>query len=561
MTMIDQNVTALTALGADYEIVTKTVRGQPMRVYKRSPKNIAIVIHQARAFGAAECIVYKDQRLTYNDFFDRADRLSGWLQKEAGIKPGQSVAICMKNNPEWMISFAAIANIGAVSVLVNSRGQGSVMQMAIEDTDSVFLIADNKRLHKLRDAGSELPALCPDCDGTLAGVTAFTDVMKHPAEFEKVKRQSEDPAAMFFTSGTTGRAKAAVMTHRNIITGVANTRLAINTMYLKMARQYGMEFEAFKAHIPQTVAMMVFPLFHVSGCTATFLATLKSGGKMVMMDRWSGEEAARLIDVEKVSSFGGVPTMHWDLVRAAKETSYDLSSIQAISCGGQALPLGLLHEIRETFPNVIIGAGYGMTETSGAVSQSTGEAFVARPEASGQKLTLVDVKVTDEDGNELPQGAIGEFWVRGPTVMKEYYKRPDANAKAFKDGWFRTGDIGKVDEDGYLTVVDRKTDMVISGGENIYCAEVEQVLGKHPAVRQVVTFGVPDDRLGERLVASFVVDGQVSASDLMAYAKENLAAYKVPTDITVQTSLFELNAMGKVEKHKVRETYKNKKAA
>ena len=168
---------------------------------------------------------------------------------------------------------------------------------------------------------------------------------------------------------------------------------------------------------------------------------------------------------------------------------------------------------------------------------------------------MVDIKVTDEAGHKLPEGEIGEFWVRGPTVIKQYYRRPEANAKAFKDGWYRTGDIGKLDADGYLTVVDRKTDMVISGGENIYCAEVEQALGRHPAVRQVTTFGVPDDRLGERLVAGFVVEGQVTADDLMDYAKDNLATYKVPTDIIVQATSFVLNAMGKIEKHKVRAAY------
>jgi len=360
---------------------------------------------------------------------------------------------------------------------------------------------------------------------------------------------------MFFTSGTTGRAKAAVMTHRNIITGLLTTQMAIASVFMTMAKQYGMSVEAFKAHIPQSCSIMVFPLFHVSGCIATFLSSMMSGGKLVMMNRWDADEALRLIEAKKISSFGGVPTMHWDLVNAAKDTQHDLSSLRSISCGGQALPLGLLAEIQATFPGVIIGAGYGMTEASGAVSQATGEGITSHPEASGQMLAMVDVKVTDEVGNELPTGEVGEFWVRGPTVIKEYYRRPEANAKAFKQGWYRTGDIGKLDSDGYLTVVDRKTDMVISGGENIYCAEVEQALGRHPAVRQATAFGVPDDRLGERLIAGFVIEGQLSSDDLMDYAKDNLAAYKVPTDIIVQESSFDLNAMGKIEKHKVRAAY------
>ena len=557
MKQSDPNITALMAPGAPYEVVSASVLGNEMRVFKNAPKNLADIFQVARGHGAAEFATLGDMRLTYDAFFDQADRLAGWLQNKANIKSGQSVAICMQNCPEWMAAFVAISNIGAVPVSVNSRGEGVVMTHAIQDADSVFVIADAKRLSALRKAGDELPAICVGgpTDQMLGDVTAYAAVMTSPTEYRVVSRQTDDPAAMFFTSGTTGRAKAAVMTHRNIITGLLTTQMAITSIFMTMAEQYGMTIEALKAQMPQSCSAMIFPLFHVSGCVSTFLSTLASGGKLVMMKRWDAKEALRLIETEKISSFGGVPTMHWDLVKEAKNTKRDLSSLRALSCGGQALPLGLLAEIRSTFPNVIIGAGYGMTEASGAVSQATGEGITSRPRASGQKLAMIDIKVTDEEGRDLPVGEIGEFWVRGPTVIKEYYRRPKANAKAFKDGWYRTGDIGKLDSEDYLTVVDRKTDMVISGGENIYCAEVEQALGRHDAVRQVTTFGVPDDRLGERLVAGFVVEGRVTPDDLMDYAKETLAAYKVPTDILIQANSFELNAMGKVEKHKVREAY------
>ena len=555
MKQSDPNITALMAPGAPYEVVNEFVLGHEMRVFKNAPENLTQIFEQARDYGPAEFVTLSDTRLTFHAFFDQADRLSNWLQKKSNVTPGQSVAICMQNCPEWMVAFVAISNIGGVPVSVNSRGEGIVMSQAIEDADSVLVIADVKRLKTLGEADCHLPVICVGGNVMSEDVTPYNDVMKSTPDYTPVFRQTDDPAAMFFTSGTTGRAKAAVMTHRNIITGLFTTQMAIASVFMKMAEQYGMTVEALKAQMPQGCSMMIFPLFHVSGCVATFLSSMASGGKLVMMERWNAQEALRLIESEKISSFGGVPTMHWDLVNAAKNTKHDLSSLRAISCGGQALPLGLLAEIRGTFPNAIIGAGYGMTEASGAVSQATGEGITSHPKASGQKLAMVDIKVTDEAGHKLPEGEIGEFWVRGPTVIKQYYRRPEANAKAFKDGWYRTGDIGKLDADGYLTVVDRKTDMVISGGENIYCAEVEQALGRHPAVRQVTTFGVPDDRLGERLVAGFVVEGQVTADDLMDYAKDNLATYKVPTDIIVQATSFVLNAMGKIEKHKVRAAY------
>jgi len=555
MKQFDPNITALMAPGAPYEVVMESIMGQDMRIFKNAPKNLPEIFEQSRKLGAAEFLVLGETRLTFEAFFSQADRLASWLQDKANITPGQSVAICMKNCAEWMAAFVAISNIGAVPICVNSRGEGGVMYHAIQDADSVFVIADLKRLDSLIQAGCDLPAICVADDAISSDAMPYAEVMESEPNFNAVASKTDDAAVMFFTSGTTGRAKAAVMTHRNIITGLLTTQMAIDSVFMTMAKQYGMTAEAFKTHVPQSCSIMIFPLFHVSGCIAIFLSSLMSGGKLVMMNRWNAQEALRLIEVEKISSLGGVPTMHWDLVQAAKTTQYDLSSLRAISCGGQALPLGLLAEIQATFPGVIIGAGYGMTEASGAVSQATGEGITTRPKASGQLLAMVDVKVTDEAGQELQTGEIGEFWVRGPTVIKEYYRRPEANAKAFKNGWYRTGDIGKLDADGYLTVVDRKTDMVISGGENIYCAEIEQALGRHPAVRQVTTFGVPDDRLGERLVAGFVVDGPLSSNELMDYANENLAAYKIPTDIIVQSASFELNAMGKIEKHKVRAAY------
>jgi len=268
-----------------------------------------------------------------------------------------------------------------------------------------------------------------------------------------------------------------------------------------------------------------------------------------------------LIEKEKVTTFSGVPTMHWDVLRAPNFDAYDLSSIMSISCGGQALPLNLLSEIRERFPRAFIGAGYGMTETCGAISQANGEAFLANPKASGQVLPMVDVQIVDEQGNVCATGETGEIWTKGATLMKGYYGKPDETAAAMSGDWFKTGDIGRLDENGYIYIVDRKTDMVISGGENIYCAEVEQILGQHPDIVQISTFGVPDDRLGERLIACVVVQGKTDVDDVTAFAKDNLAAYKVPTDITVQTEPFALNAMGKVEKQQLRTAYLAKRAA
>ena len=530
---------SLMAPGAPFEVVPKGA----VRVFKHAPEDMSAVFDRARQFGQAEFIVSGQRRLTFDDVFGAADGLSAWLLNDFGLKAGQSVGICMQNSPEWMIAFIAILNAGGVAVLVNSRGTGDTMSRAISDTDCVLIVGDEKRLSRLGDAG-------------YAGKTLSAADFSQPAtDFKPVRAKSEDLAAMFFTSGTTGVAKAAAIQHEALITGIMNTQMAMAGVFQKMANSYNIDAATLKAQMPQSCSLLIFPLFHTSGCSAVFMTALTTGGKLVLMDRWGAAEALALIEREKVTTFSGVPTMHWDVLRTSDFDTYDLSSLMALSCGGQALPLNLLAEIREAFPKAYIGGGYGMTETCGAISQANGEAYLANPSASGQALPMVDVQISGDDGQALPIGEVGEIWAKGATLMKGYYGRPEDTAASMSGEWFKTGDIGRLDENGYIYIVDRKTDMVISGGENIYCAELEQTLSRHPGILAIGTFGIPDDRLGERLIASVQVRDWVTADDIMAFAIENLATYKVPTDITIQTDPFELNAMGKIQKHKIREAY------
>lgn len=535
----DPIIDGLMAKGAPFEVVER----RAIRVFKHAPENMSAVFNRARRFGKAEFIVSGKRRLSFDNVFAAADGLSAWLLQDFDLKRGQSVAICMQNCPEWMIAFIAIINAGGVAVLINSRGTGETMLRAISDADCVLVMGDGKRLSRLEEAGY---------DGkTLSG----ENFPKPAADFTPVYAKSEDLAAMFFTSGTTGTAKAAAISHQALITGMMNTQMAMAAVFQKMAAAYNIDVETLRSQMPQSCSLLIFPLFHTSGCSALFMTALVTGGKLILMERWNADEALALIESEKITSFGGVPTMHWDLLRSPNFGNHDLSSLMSVSCGGQALPLNLLAEIREAFPRAYIGAGYGMTETCGAISQANGEAFLAKPSASGQVLPMVDVQITNDEGQALPVGEVGEIWTKGATLMDGYYGRPEETAASMSGDWFKTGDIGRLDENGYIYIVDRKTDMVISGGENIYCAEVEQILGRHPGILAIGSFGVSDDRLGERLVACARVKDGVSADDILAFAKDNLAPYKVPTDITVQSEPFELSAMGKIEKYKMRAEY------
>ena len=544
----------LMSSGQPFEVIKKDVAGRQIRMFKHAPENLVQLLKKARGFGTSEFIVFEDRRLDYAEFFDQADHMAAWLQEQANIKPGDHIAICMKNCPEWMITFVAIQLVGGVSVLINSRGEPDTMAAAIEDAQCVFVIADADRLNALRRGKCDLPAI--STSGEVPRTTDMDIALKYDGNIIPHQAQSDDLAVMMFTSGTTGRAKAAALSHLALVTGIMNTQMSTAAVFIAMAQRYNISVDQLKAQMPQSCSLLVFPLFHTSGCNAIFLTTLANGGKLAVLPKWNAEAAMATIEKEKVTSFGGVPTMHWDVMRSPSFGKYDLSSLMAVSNAGQATPLVLLEELQQKFPGIIIGAGYGMTESNGAIAQINGDAYLKRPQCSGRILPMMDVKIVDEDGIDLPVGEAGEIWTKGATLMQGYYGRPEATKKSMSGEWYKTGDVGYIDRDGFIYIVDRKTDMVISGGENIYCPEIEQALSRHKSILEITTFAVPDDRLGERLVAVARVDENgTTASNLHNFAHEVLASYKVPSEIVLTTEPFPYNAMGKVEKNKVKDWY------
>lgn len=558
---IDPILAELMSPGAPFEVVEKPHAGQSLRMFSKSPQSLCTIFDNARAHGDKEFIIHNDTRLSFSEFFSKADALSAWLVTQNSLEKGKSVAINMKNCPEWMIAYVGIVQAGGVAVLVNSRNDAESMVAALTDSDCVFVITDERRLTKLRDAGCDIPALVTDPDNQFASddnSTPFATALAHPPLSAPRELTQTDNASMLFTSGTTGRAKAAVLNHLNVISSVMNTEMAMETIIHRLANQYETAVEVIKEHMPPPCGLLIYPLFHVSGLTSVFLTTMTIGGKIVMMDRWDAKQALALVEKEKITTLSGVPATHWDMLNAVKETDYDLSSLNSVSNGGQAATQNLLKNISETYPNAQLGAGYGMTETTGAVSQANGEAFMRAPQSAGLVLPMVDMKIIGDDGTEIPQGEsggeAGEICIRGATVMQGYYNRPEDTAKAIKDGWMHTGDIGYLDEEGYLYIVDRKTDMIISGGENIYCAEIEQTLGQYEAIKEIAAFGVHDDRLGEKLIVALTLNTPIHTEQLYAYAREKLADYKVPHAFIIEDE-FNYTATGKIEKHKLRKAF------
>ena len=553
MTGLDPHFAALTAPGAPFEIGEKG----GLRQFLRAPSDLNAMIEAARAHGPKTFIVEEaddgtDRRLSFDEVFALRDRLVPLLQ----IHRGERVAICMRNRTEWIVGFMAVIKAGGIAALLNSRGSPAELVAMIHEVTPELVLADGERARLIREGGYT---------GRMFDLT-------HPFGDAEIERRGHVPAeapetaapddacVILFTSGTTGRVKGAVLSHRNLITGLVSVQLSGMQVMHAMAERLGMPVQDMLQHMPQQAAILVYPLFHISGLGSAFLSPLLAGSKLIVMRRWDAAKALRYIAEEKVTMFTGVPTMLWDVARTAREADADLSSLRNIASGGQALPVNLLEEMRSLCPQAMMGTGYGMTECSGAIAQAVGEDFVGQPASAGRVLPLVDLRIAGPDGAALPTGQAGEIMVRGAQIMLGYWNRPDETAAVLSaDGWLHTGDVGMVDEEGYVFIVDRKKDMVISGGENIYCAEVERVLGEMPGITECAAFGIPDERLGEMLVC--VVRARGTDEDaVIRWVAERLAKYKAPGHVAFAAESLPRNHVGKVDKVALRgrcnETYR-----
>ena len=535
MTGTDPIFETVSAPGSPFEIGEQG----GVRQFAKAPPDINMLIEAARFHGDKTFIVEGNRRLSFEETFRFRDALVPLLK----IERGDHVAICMRNRAEWMIGFLAAQRSGGVTALVNSRGSPEELAAAVQGVDAKLVLADAERATLLREGGYA---------GRIIEADDFpTEGIDNPG-IEYTAASPGDPCAILFTSGTTGRVKGAVLSHKNLITGIMSMQMSGLMVLHNMANQMNIGVDVILANMPQQAVLQVYPLFHISGLGAAFLSPLFAGTKVVIMRRWNAVDAMKIIQEEQISQFTAVPAMLWDMVGASKNEGADLSSLRNIGTGGQALPVNLLDEIRELCPGAVMGTGYGMTECSGSVAMAVGEDFIRNRASAGRVLNLVDMKVVDPNGKELPNGEAGEIVVRGAMVMQGYWNNPEATAEVLgEDGWLNTGDVGYIDDEGYVFIVDRKKDMVISGGENIYCAEVERVMSEMPEVTECAAFGIPDNRLGELLVSVAVADG-IDEQTIIKTVGEKLAKYKAPGKVVFSSEPLPRNAVGKVDKVKLR---------
>ncbi len=550
-----QAIDQLTGEGAPFELVDRQVNGVPLRCFKQAPTTLREALAEGRQYGDKTSVTYEDERFTFDDLFAIADKLGKHLVEHYQVGKGDRVAIAMRNYPEWMASYIAIVSIGAIVVPLNSWAQPDELEYLISDAGARLVFTDQQRATYLQGRLEQLQCTAVvvrgDADALGKGFDSFESTQQGAAEMPDVDIAAGDLAMIMYTSGTTGKPKGAVSTHFAICQALYN--MEMNAYASAMANPDTVGKMMASGFDPST--LLAVPLFHVSGCYAVFMLNVRGGRKTSIMYKWNPEEALRIIEAERISVFNGVPAMTIAMLESPAFESTDTSSLFSIGAGGTACPPHLKDLIYDKVPDAYPGTGYGMTETNATCSSFTGQAYQLKPDASGLVSVIVDCKTVDESGNDLPQGSTGEFYVRSPTNVQQYWNLPEATAETFRDGWVATGDVGYIDDQGFLYVVDRIKDMVIRGGENIYPIEVEGVLLTHPAVREAAVYGVPHDTWGEELAATVFAEPGTTIDELKAYMAPKLAAFKIPEYITISGDPLAKNATGKLIKKEIRQAY------
>jgi long-chain acyl-CoA synthetase len=515
----------------------------------------SIVSHHARLTPENEAIVFENVRMT----FGQLDKLSNQVANalvDMGIEHGDKVALCCPNIPYFPVVYYGIMKAGAVVVPLNVlfKPRDIAYHLADSDAKAVFTFEDIPHLpmaSNVKEAFEQVPA-CSDLILMTEDLAAKSAFAEHPTFFELIANKDErfdtyptrpdDTCAILYTSGTTGQPKGAELTHLNLMTNVTTT---------------------WSTHLPmvdftdsgQKTVLITLPLFHTTGQTVQMNTNLYGGNRVVLLPRFEPKSVLDAMVAEKVNFWIGVPTMYWTLLKFVNETGYDVSRIaenmKVCTSGGAPMPVEVLREFEEKF-GVPVREGYGLSETSPlACFNHFGKP--SKPGTVGQPIFGVEVKCFDDDDIEVPNGTRGEIVIRGQNVMKGYYKRPEATAEAFRAGWFHTGDIGVIDDEGYIAIVDRKKDMILRGGYNIYPREIEEIIITHPAVSLCAVIGVPCERLGEEIKAYVVLkQGQeLNGDDFIAWCRDQIAANKYPRFVEFCSEL-PVGATGKIMKRALR---------
>ena len=559
---VHDKILEITADDAPFALREFDVDGQLLKGFVNAPADLVQLLQAGRGHGSKTFIVYEGRRLSFDQFFEQVDILGSQLQTHYGVGRGDRIAIAMRNAPEWAIAFVAAALCGAVIVPLNSWGKTDELLYGLQDCGASILVCDSQRFglieHSLEDLALQLIVVEPVADPQSEKVSSFANVLARglAEPFNIAKVAPNDSAIIIYTSGSTGFPKGAIQRHVSVSQALMNMYfLGMLTMAMEGPREL-------RGGSEQETPLLTVPLFHGTGLVSGLLMPLQLGQKVVMMYKWDTEDALKLIESEKITGLTSVPAVLQNLFTHPAYEQYDTSSLFRVGAAGAATPEGLPELIESKIDKVSRSAGWGMTETMSVGTTMSGEIYNLNPAASGIQSPLVELRFVGADGKPLPQGEIGEIQIRGITVCAGYWNRPEASAEIRDGSWMKTGDLGKLDSDGFLHITGRIKEIVIRGGENIYPGEIENVAYSLEPIQEVVVFGIPDADMGEEMVmvAYAKPSAGISADDLRAHVTTKLAAYKVPKYIDLVEEPLPQNASGKLFKRKIQEEYLATKA-
>jgi long-chain acyl-CoA synthetase len=540
-------IAALTAPGQPYELESIRAHGRQVRAFKNAPTSLRAMYEAT--LSDKPFIVYEEERLSFNEAWVAAAKVAQVMIQNYGVQKGDRVAISMRNYPEWMIAFTAITSIGAIAVAMNALWLADEMAYGLKDSGAKLLFADQERLDRLEQClplpGLQVIAVRPGVkpsayacwDKLLASVSSgmmpLVDI--HP----------DDPAEILYTSGSTGHPKGVLTSHRNTLSALLSWELDAKAAEMMMGITPPEPLE-------QAGSLLAVPLFHVTGLNAVYLISYRLQRRVISMYKWVPEQAAALIERERISSFVAPAAMTGDLVRTAKVTKHSLVTLMSIGGGGAPRAPEQVKQIDAVFDNALPITGWGMTETCAIGTGIGGPEYLLRPASSGRCSAVLDLSIVDESGRAVARGERGELLVLGASVFAGYWMRPEVNAEVFTGDWFHTGDVAYLDEEGYLFIVDRIKDLIIRGGENIGCGKVESVLLMHPQVHEVSVYSVPDERLGEEVGATIHGANGLDLEDLRSFVSQHLARYEVPRYLMRSMEPLPRTPSGKILRREIR---------
>ncbi len=546
MATYDEALATVTGPGQVFEITDPTGPGPSSRRYANAPATMKTFFDQLRGDDRV-FIAYEGEEWSYNRVKDEIDALGATLVHRYGIAVGDRVGIAMRNLPEWVVAFGAILSVGAVSVSLNAWWTQDELDYAIEDSDPRLVLVDGQRVERVAATAQRtgIPVIVARADGVElpAGMEHWHDVVVPGAELPVVEFDGSSDATILYTSGTTGRPKGAVSTHDALSQAVV--AFAADSSIFDLVRGP----RASSGLTPCFI--LVVPLFHVTGCVPVMMSCVAWHFKLVIMYRWDPEQALELIQRHQVTRFVGVPTQVWDLMESPRFGDFDTSSLSLVGGGGAPAPPALVARVGRSFSRGLPSLGYGMTETNAYGPGNVGAEYESHPTSTGRARGLVmDASIRDPNGAEVAPGERGEIWLRGPTLIRGYWNRPADTEAALHEGWLRTGDVGRVDAEGFLYIEDRAKDLILRGGENVYSAEVESALYALSAVYEAAVFALPNERLGEEVACVVRLRSGMSltADELREQLAEHLAAYKIPSRVAFTTDPLPRNPAGKLLK-------------